>query len=396
MCINDPVNLKSPFWPSYTPLHFAVEYGRAEIVDLLLKHGADICVKNLKSMTPLHLAVQMGDVSIIDSILSAHNDYPKTINPVDNLGFSHFHAACIRSDPTVVEGFLKRGVEVNTRVSDKSLDYPGYTALHLAVQHEFPAIVSLLLKHKADVSMKNSVGKTPLHLAIIKENREIVDLILQNYRTCYTDLNPADERYFSHFHAACMGNDPEIVRFFLRNGVDVNKPLSCHSPNWAEYTPLHFAVENKCERTTKVLLQHGAHVEAKDAKGLTPLHLSVVYLDEQIATMLLQAGADVDVKAKTGITPLHSAVERGYLEFVELLLRHNANVNCVESLKLSTPLHMATIHKHFKIIDLLLAHGANVHARERDGKTALHTMALRDPKRELGKRRLKANYKSIG
>ncbi|KAJ8665291.1 hypothetical protein QAD02_006953 [Eretmocerus hayati] len=386
--INEPVSLSSPFWPTYTPLHFAVEFDKTEIVKLLLKHGANVCAKCKKGLTPLHLAVNRNSKFIIDLILKAHGKDSKSINPVDGSGFSHFHAACMRNNPKVVHGFLKRGVEINNAVDLTSSQWPGWTPLHFAADYECIETVKLLLQYGADMSIKNGKNLTALHTAIQGNNKEIIDVILSAHVTNSKESNPVDDRGFSHFHAACMRDDPSIVEIFLKNGVDVNTRINLDSPDWANYTPLHFAVENKCLATVKLLLRYQADINAKDVKmGFTPLHLATVHFREEIVRELLCHGADINNKSRTGTTPLHiaasNATEKESASLVKILISFHADVNCTELLKFSTPLHLATLHKNYEIIELLLKNGANVNAKERDGKTPLHTMALRDPRKEL-------------
>ena len=59
-----------------------------------------------------------------------------------------------------------------------------------------------------------------------------------------------------------------------------------------------------------------------------------------------------------GLTPLHNAVIEGYMEIVEVLIEHGADVNSVED-KGFTPLKMAVEYKLPEIEMLLRRHGAH-------------------------------------
>ena len=47
-----------------TPLHYAIEYGRTNMVQILLENGADIGIKNKYGWLPLHYAIKKGHVEI--------------------------------------------------------------------------------------------------------------------------------------------------------------------------------------------------------------------------------------------------------------------------------------------------------------------------------------------
>jgi ankyrin repeat protein len=46
--------------------------------------------------------------------------------------------------------------------------------------------------------------------------------------------------------------------------------------------------------------------------------------------LLLSRGANVNAQSKNGITTLHAATEKVYVNVVEVLLEHNADVNCTD------------------------------------------------------------------
>jgi ankyrin repeat protein len=59
----------------YTLLSLAVHYGRVEIVDLLLKNGADPNIASFKEKnTPLHIAVNFRFRKICDLLIDAGAD----------------------------------------------------------------------------------------------------------------------------------------------------------------------------------------------------------------------------------------------------------------------------------------------------------------------------------
>jgi ankyrin repeat protein len=55
------------------------------------------------------------------------------------------------------------------------------------------------------------------------------------------------------------------------------------------------------------LLDHGATIEARDAKHQTPLHRAVNCRKIEIVRLLVRHGADTHAKDRRGSTPLKSA-----------------------------------------------------------------------------------------
>ena len=59
---------------SFTPLLFAAQQGSAEVVQLLLEHGAHVNKANKKKDTPLHLAAYNGHIAIVRLLLENRAD----------------------------------------------------------------------------------------------------------------------------------------------------------------------------------------------------------------------------------------------------------------------------------------------------------------------------------
>ena len=120
----------------------------------------------------------------------------------------------------------------------------------------------------------------------------------------------------------------------LRHGANVNGRSRS-----MEYTPLHFATEDLSVEMAKLLISHGADVNANAGSSVTPLHVAVDEKDDVYGTignvhdamknmvkLLLDNGADVNANGGGGWTPLHYAVFSNDPKIAELLLEHGADV----------------------------------------------------------------------
>lgn len=69
-------------------------------------------------------------------------------------------------------------------------------------------------------------------------------------------------------------------------------------------SPLHVAAKWGKSNLVALLLERGAHIEAKTRDGLTPLHCAARSGHEQVVDMMLERGAPISCKTKVWILPL--------------------------------------------------------------------------------------------
>ncbi|GAV82109.1 AAA domain-containing protein/Ank domain-containing protein/Ank_2 domain-containing protein [Cephalotus follicularis] len=126
-------------------------------------------------------------------------------------------------------------------------------------------------------------------------------------------------------HVSAGYNRAEIVKFLLDWQGSEN--IELEATNMYGETPLHMAAKNGCNEAARLLLSHGAFVEAKANNGMTPLHLAVWYSirSEDCSTVktLLEYNADCSATDNEGMTPLnHLSKGPGSQKLSELLNWH--------------------------------------------------------------------------
>ncbi|KAJ6035948.1 hypothetical protein N7540_000227 [Penicillium herquei] len=102
---------------------------------------------------------------------------------------------------------------------------------------------------------------------------------------------------------------------------------------------------------------HFIRVAAEGSTGAVQL-----LLDHAIVKLLLEHGADVNAQGGWYGTPLQAAAFGGYLEIVKLLLEHGAEVNAQVG-QYGTALQAATSGGYPEVVKLLLEHGADVNIK---------------------------------
>jgi len=134
--------------------------------------------------------------------------------------------------------------------------------------------------------------------------------------------------HFSLLHIAAQRAQPGVLSFLLQGGANVNIKDSI------DHTPLHFAAGDGNLECVKVLVEHGADINAVNNE-----------------TMFLVAKM-FPVYVVGGRTPLHMAAENGELECVKYLVEKGADVN-MRDFNGYTPFHLASMQKHHTTAEFL-------------------------------------------
>ncbi|MDX1498501.1 MAG: ankyrin repeat domain-containing protein [Woeseiaceae bacterium] len=272
----------------FTALDFAARGGSIGCADLLLAAGADVNGSLPELGSPLHLAIAGGHEALARRLLDAGADP----NATDAWGVTPLHLA------------LHEGLLILNNFRPSRTDRFGWT------RHNMPRLVAALLEHGADpdAAIRHSyphmddaflarsmedppqvdpVGATPLLLAAASGDLESMRLLATVADKGAKTVGGATVLML----AAGAGAERrarkektalEAVRFAPAIGAgDVDARLPARAAAGRPRgradgrTALHFAVQHGWSEVARLLIEHGADVEAEDRYGMTPLKIAL-------------------------------------------------------------------------------------------------------------------------
>ncbi|KAF8419584.1 Palmitoyltransferase akr1 [Tirmania nivea] len=164
-------------------------------------------------------------------------------------------------------------------------------------------------------------------------------------------------------HWAATHNRYAICKMLIQHGADVNAVGGEHRS-----TPIMWAAQKSFYYIVHLLLQHGADPTILDAQGYNTLHLTTFDGNLFQLIILLHSGVAVDSRDTQGHTSLMWAAYKGYPAVVDLFLKWGADINAVDDSGF-TALHWALVRGSFDCVQKLLEYGADRFARSAEGKT---------------------------
>ena len=155
-----------------SPLHEAAGSGYANVVELLLEHGANVNITDEGGSTPLHWAAENGHTKVMKILLENEADPSMKGTGCGTPMQWAVRNGQIRS----VKTLLDFGVDVDQKGSGNR------TALMEAVSNEDVELIEFLLEKGADVNVTTGLGYgcSPLHIAAHLENFKIGRILLEH------------------------------------------------------------------------------------------------------------------------------------------------------------------------------------------------------------------------
>lgn len=235
----------------------------------LLDYGASVDARDRFGARPFSHAARFGHLEMVDLLL-AHGA------PIDarNLaGATALYFAAEGGHVSVAQRLMERGA--NVKFAGRS----GISPVAAAAYAGSDAIVEALLAHGADERVPDDTGKPPIVYAVARARLDIVKRLLARS----IDINAR----YPH----------DLTLLMWASGADEKVP------------------ETEAIKVVTYLLDAGARIDDRDARGRTALMIAAEGGRAEVAALLLARGADPSLMDKAGkraadLTALSSLRER--------------------------------------------------------------------------------------
>ncbi len=317
-----------------TALHRAVQRYRLDIINCLLKQGADMNVlDDIYGYSPLYMAVRDTHYDMIQLLV----EHGANVNLKNKDGQSPL--GCIAQN-YMINDKRKRQIElllIKNGANPNVMGEFGNTMLGNAITNRDESYARLLIEHQADVTVK--VDKYQNTALLLAYKRGLTDLVL-DCMLWGVDVNEPDETGLTPLMFAAQSGDLAMAELFIEKGADLfaeNKSgrtammyavggghiemikflekqgLDIHQPDNDGITPFIYAAMSHRTGSLNYLALRGANIDAQDKDGNTAYILAARNDNVKIMKCLNELGVDIEIQNKVGKTAfLTAAYEKKY------------------------------------------------------------------------------------
>ncbi len=405
-----------------TPLHANAVYPNPEILQLLLKAGAQVNASDSQGRTPLMYALTQPDgENHVLQLLQAGANYTTR----DQRGNSTLHYAALGGNLESIRLTASGGVDLNTPNEE------GVTPLHIAAIRADRKVLEAFIELGANLSIRDNLGRNVLHYAAPHGHQDEVEYLYDLNPSLFSETkkgsNPLDLAYaskntavalffrrkgyeFSDFHyrdliEALERTDTGAVLKHLLAGANPNRDPSKQGPpntsgnprdpnhadaptttgnqkNQGNRYPIHIAAANGDATSLRHLIRFGAKLDQADPEGRTALAIALEAGHPECASFLMEQGArPADKWLPTLTWNLRDAEYRTKWSTVVAVIATKVDNIDTPGGDLEMPaLHYAAYLGLPGLAQQLIAAGANPRQTDQHGWTPLHWAVI---KREI-------------
>ena len=213
----------------------------------------------------LHIAASFPNSKRLTRQLCENSSY---INASNYEKMTPLHVAVVTRNIENADVILRYGGNVN-QTEGKN----GNTALHLACINNDVDCIRMLLKHNADLAVRNNEGLTPIMFAVKYHVLTVADFLIENG----ADLTAKDSVSNSLLHQSVITNSPHISEILVQKN-----PKWLRAINKEGETPLILAVKLKHAFLVSMFLEHGANGSWKNSYGISAYSLANKMGDQKL------------------------------------------------------------------------------------------------------------------
>ncbi|RLU16886.1 hypothetical protein DMN91_010955 [Ooceraea biroi] len=309
-----------------SPLHYAAQCCGAaataelavpkkvglKVLQTLLEFGADVNAKDEDGRQPILWAASAGSVEAVLALARAGGS--AAAGTCDKDGLTALHCAASRGHAGCVEALVNLCGSQPDHVDDN-----GCSALHYAATLGHADATALVLKLGADPNRQDRKGRTPALCAAAKGQLETLKILTQHGGS----LHVRTVRGTGIGHEAVASGRIELMKWLAKR-----RPSTLDVATHDGKTPLHVAALHGHLDACKVLLDHGARINAvlKTSRGnaMTPLDAALYRGHRDCAKLIQMHGGTTAQRLGSRNTAPNKGRPRGYGR-ASLLNKYDAN-----------------------------------------------------------------------
>lgn len=389
--LDSGVDIDAPGERNFTALHLAINNKYLPGIKCLLEYGASISATdgsypyiNNHGNTPLHFAVEEDRLDIVKMLFTIQVDINKLMKNYDKV-LSH---ALKRGNYKIIKSLVGFSLHEDDNLKRRAFNLLSRQKLRMMGYND-NVIDSLFDKY---VVVNSESDGTPLLLAVKNRNLDMVEFLLN----AGSDINASTYYRYKHgwtaLHEAIHINDEDIVEFLLKKeDCDFNLKKNEYS-----LTPLEVAASSNhlkmVQKLVDKIFHHDKYGTDKFKHVLKAFHIAIKANFVEIAKYFLDTvNIDVNMITENGESALGVAIYANQVGMAELLLNSGANINYYSEYidkgfnREDPPLYRAVQNGSLLMVDLLLSRGARIEEEKFTKTTILH-LAVSSKNNEVVKR----------
>lgn len=325
----------SSFNNKNTALIYAVKENKLKMAAYLLSKGCKINLVDIEGKAAIHHATKLLLLPMVKLLIDNNADV--TISDAENFtplmvcanvkvkGEGKATPEQLIVNLEIAKLILQRQIKMSPRKLNIGDVEVGRTALHMAVEHGFFALVELILDAEPD----------------------LVD--------CTDNKNDTPLIYAARSEGSMRDRGLKTANILIEKGAKIDQSGDL------KRTALHTAAQQGFKALVEKLIDKDANIEKTDTYGFTPLMMAARTPSADnydTGKLLVELGADIMKIDQKNRTALHHAAKSGNESFAKYLLRQaesiQADILSLADSKADTAIHQAARNKHKGVVNLLM------------------------------------------
>ncbi len=211
-----------------SPLHLAAQYGDADLLRVMLEHGADL-----------------------------NHKITRTQGDLTGTGMNALFSAVLGNNVSTLEHLHQQGLDIHACDSSRPFSQ---TPMQKAAFAGSLECFEYLHTHGGDIGQRYGNGFSYLHAAANRGHLKLVKYILDQG----VDINATNKAEITPIMSAGMGKHADVIRYLADRGADINA-----QDNYFRRTIMHHVTAMGDAELVEYLTSKGARMDIRDRDGKT-------------------------------------------------------------------------------------------------------------------------------